>query len=432
MKTPINLFWFRRDLRLDDNTGLYHALQNGLPVLPVFLFDTHILEELDDRTDARVSFIYQNLEKLQKALQKQRSSLWVGHGDPLLCFEKILRQYEVKAVFTNRDYEPYALERDARVQGFLQERGVAFSDFKDQVVFEKDEILKPDGSPYTVYTPYSKAWKARLKQEPFSILKSEEAGPWLEVNLPLPPLAAIGFEKSTLPFPPEHIQTDRIAHYDQTRNYPPQEQGTSHLSVHLRFGTISVRKTVARAQALNEVFFNELIWREFFMQILYHYPKVVTQNFYPKYDKVAWRNDPSEFERWCAGETGFPMVDAGMRALDQTGYMHNRARMIAASFLCKDLLIDWRWGEAYFAKKLLDYELASNNGNWQWAAGTGVDAAPYFRIFNPETQASKFDPEGHYRKRWLPEWGSPQYPKPMVDHREARRRALERYAAAKT
>lgn len=432
MKTPINLFWFRRDLRLDDNTGLYHALQSGLPVLPVFLFDSHILEELDDRADARVSFIYQALEKLREALQEQRSSLWVGRGEPLSCFEKILRQYEVKAVFTNRDYEPYALERDARVQRFLREQGVAFSDFKDQVVFEKDEILKPDGSPYTVYTPYSKAWKARLKQEPFAISKSEEAGPWLEVDLPLPPLVEIGFEKSTLAFPPEHIQADRIAYYDQTRNYPPQEQGTSHLSVHLRFGTISVRKTVARAQALNEVFLNELIWREFFMQILYHYPKVVTQNFYHKYDKVVWCNDPSEFERWCAGETGFPMVDAGMRALDQTGYMHNRARMIAASFLCKDLLIDWRWGEAYFAKKLLDYELASNNGNWQWAAGTGVDAAPYFRIFNPETQAAKFDPEGHYRKRWLPEWGSPQYPKPMVDHREARRRALERYAAAKT
>lgn len=430
MKEKVNLFWFRRDLRLHDNVGLYHALGDGLPVVPVFLFDKAILDDLDDTADARVSFIYQALEKLQDDLKAKRSSLWVHCGAVLSCFTKILERYDVQAVFTNRDYEPYARERDEEVQHFLAGRGIAFRDFKDQVIFEQDEILKANGEPYTVYTPYSKTWKARLQPADLACVHSEERQHYIEADFPMPSLREIGFKETAIQFPPLVVSASRIKKYKETRDLPYLDTGTSQLGVHLRFGTRSIRKTAARAKELNETFLNELIWREFFMQILYHYPSVVTHNFYRKYDQIKWRNDRSEFERWCAGQTGFPMVDAGMRQLNQTGYMHNRTRMIAASFLCKDLLIDWRWGEAYFAKKLLDYELASNNGNWQWAAGTGVDAAPYFRVFNPETQAKKFDPQNRYQKHWIEELETPQYPKPMVNHSEARLRALEAYKEA--
>ena len=430
MAQRVNLFWFRRDLRLTDNVGLYHALKGAWPVIPIFIFDTEILEELDAVTDARVTFIYRALQRLQRDLEGRGGSLWVHRGKPLSVFKQICSAYDVKQVFANRDYEPYAIERDARIYHFLKARQIAFPTCKDQVIFERDEIVKADGKPYTVYTPYSRSWKANLKMNSFKSLDSEGLHNYVQTHFSMPSLESIGFQSAAIDFPALEISETRIADYHETRDYPYLDEGTSQLGVQLRFGTHSIRKLAAVAQRLSETFLNQLIWREFFMQILYHYPRVVTHNFYEKYDSVAWRNDAEEFKRWCAGQTGFPIVDAGMRQLNETGYMHNRVRMIAASFLCKDLLIDWRWGESYFAKKLLDYDLASNNGNWQWAAGTGVDAAPYFRVFNPEAQARKFDPEGTYQKRWIRELGGTHYPKPMVDHKAARLRALEAYKKA--
>ncbi|MEH0007475.1 MAG: deoxyribodipyrimidine photo-lyase [Flavobacteriales bacterium] len=430
MRQRVNLFWFRRDLRLTDNVGLYHALRGAFPVIPIFIFDTAILDELDCVADARVTFIYSALQRLQCDLKKRGSSLWVHCGKPLSVFRQICRAYDVQQVFANRDYEPYATERDTGVYHFLKAQRIGFLAFKDQVIFERDEVAKADGQPYTVYTPYSRSWKAHLKTDSFKSVDSEGMRNYLQACFSIPPLEAIGFQSAAIDFPPLEISVNRLADYHETRDLPYIDEGTSHLGVHLRFGTRSIRKLAATARRIDETFLNQLIWREFFMQILYHYPRGVTHNFYEKYDFVKWRNDEGEFKRWCAGQTGFPIVDAGMRQLNETGYMHNRVRMITASFLCKDLLVDWRWGEAYFAKKLLDYELASNNGNWQWAAGTGVDAAPYFRIFNPDVQARKFDPQGVYQNRWVKELGEPHYPKPMVNHKAARLRALEAYQKA--
>lgn len=431
MTKEISVFWFRRDLRLNDNAGLYHALKSGLPVLPIFIFDTEILDRLEDKADKRVTFIYNALQNIEKELQELGSSLKIYYGKPIEVWKDITANNSVKNVFTNHDYEPYAIQRDAEVKKFLNEQGIAFSTYKDQVIFEKDEVLKADGTPYTVFTPYSKVWKANLTNfhlKPYptekyfnNFLRTE---PHKHITL-----KEMGFEATEANFPPKTVAGELIKNYEKTRDIPSIE-GTSKLGVHFRFGTISIREKAARAKKLNEKFFNELIWREFYISILWHFPHVVGNAFRPVYDKIEWVNNEEHFALWCEGKTGYPMVDAGMRELNETGYMHNRVRMVVASFLTKHLLIDWRWGEAYFAKKLLDFELASNNGGWQWAAGSGVDAAPYFRVFNPELQLKKFDPELKYVRRWVKEYDELTYPKPIVNHKEARERCLAAYKVA--
>lgn len=421
------LFWFRRDLRLTDNAGLYYALRAQKNVLPIFIFDTQILDKLDDKNDKRVDFIYQSVLSLKIELEKLGSSMLVLRGNPVKIFSTI----QPKAVYCNHDYEPYAIQRDSRIENDLQYRGIGFRTFKDQVIFEKNEIIKDDGSPYTVYTPFSKKWKSILngfflKEYP---TKKYFANFVKLESLAFPTLSEIGFEKSDVIFPERKIPLKVIEQYHLTRDYPAQ-QGTSRLSVHLRFGTVSIRKLAAIACQKNETWLNELIWRDFYHMILWHFPHVETSAFKPAYDLIEWRNNEKEFDAWCHGQTGYPIVDAGMRELNATGYMHNRIRMITASFLTKHLLIDWRWGEAYFAKKLLDFDLAANNGGWQWAAGCGCDAAPYFRIFNPTLQTEKFDPQLSYIKKWVAEFNTSRYPQPVVDHAEARDRAVMVYRKA--
>jgi deoxyribodipyrimidine photo-lyase len=423
------LFWFRRDLRLHDNPALLAALQSGLPVLPLFIFDSEILNKLHHRRDARVLFIYQELKSLKGELEERGSSLMVYHGHPEEAFLWLIQQYPgVKAVYANRDYEPYALKRDERIGRLLNGSGILLQTFKDHVVFEKDEVLKNDGTPYTVFTPYSRKWKERLREEDLRPFASGEHLDRLYQTdpKPFPEIGQLGFESFEHTFPDRLIDHSLIGKYAHTRDLPALK-GTSRLGIHLRFGTISIREISAAALKHGEVFLNELIWRNFFIQIMAHFPYATEAPFKKQYGFIEWRNDEHEFERWCRGETGYPMVDAGMRELNATGFMHNRVRMVTASFLCKHLLIDWRWGEAYFAEKLLDFELASNNGNWQWAAGTGCDAAPYFRVFNPETQQQKFDPDGVYVRKWVSEAGTSQYPRPMVDHKLARERAIVTY-----
>ncbi len=430
MEENVSVCWLRRDLRLFDNAALFHALQSKNPVLVFFIFDSQILHKLEDRKDRRVNFIYQQLERLNRQLQRHGSSLVVKYGVPKKAFLELLSEYRVQDVFTNRDYEPYATERDSKIGALLAEKHISFHTFKDQVIFEKDEIIKSDGTPYTVFTPYSNKWKQQLAQEDLPVYASEEQLDRL-LKMPkreLPSLQDIGFEPSEFFVPEADLSESLIENYHGTRNLPAVK-GTTYAGVHLRFGTLSVRQLVTQARQQNEVWLNELIWREFFMMILWHFPEVVDHNFRRKYDRLQWRNNEEEFARWCRGETGFPLVDAGMRQLNQTGWMHNRVRMLVAGFLTKHLLIDWRWGEAYFAEKLLDYELASNNGNWQWAAGTGCDAAPYFRIFNPETQLKKFDPDLKYVKKWIENFRA-GYIEPIVDHKFARARALETYKKA--
>ncbi|HNP94527.1 MAG TPA: deoxyribodipyrimidine photo-lyase [Cyclobacteriaceae bacterium] len=424
--SDVTLFWLRRDLRLTDNAGLYHALKEKGNVLCVFIFDSHILDKLEDEDDRRVTFIYQSLTLLKNDLERHGSSLLVVHSTP----EQFFTSVSPKAVYTNHDYEPYARKRDELVADILAKKQVEFKSFKDQVIFEKGEVLKDDGSPYTVFTPYSKKWKAALKPFYYKTYPTEKYFVNLIKTDPLamPSLDEIGFKKVTDSFPERVIKSEVIKQYHKQRDYPGIE-GTSKLSVHLRFGTVSIRQLVTIALKKNEVWLNELIWREFYHMILWHFPKV-EQAFKPAYDLIEWRNDKDEFEAWCKGETGYPIVDAGMRELNQTGFMHNRVRMIVASFLTKHLLIDWRWGEAYFARKLLDFDLAANNGGWQWAAGSGCDAAPYFRVFNPYLQTEKFDPERTYIKRWVPEVDTPDYPKPIVDHAFARERVLSVYKVA--
>ncbi len=425
MKEKISVFWFRRDLRLNDNRGLYQALQSGYPVLPVFIFDTSILEKLQHKDDSRVTFIYQALQKLKAEFEEWGSSLRVFYAKPADAMRELIREYEVLAVYANKDYEPYARSRDREVALIVEESGAKFHLLKDQVIFEEDEIVKDNGEPYTVFTPYSRKWKQKLKGVDVSPVPSDkmEAG-FIRINgLEIPDLNSLGFEKSSVKASPAVISEKMIKNYAAVRDYPAVE-GTSRLGVHLRFGTISIRELIQKAEELSEVFLNELVWREFFFSVLWHFPYVEHSAFKAKYNYIVWRNNEEEFERWCNGETGYPLVDAGMRQLNATGFMHNRVRMVTAGFLVKHLLIDWRWGEAYFAERLLDFELASNNGNWQWAAGTGCDAAPWFRIFNPETQQKKFDPKDEYVRKWVPEWGTARYPPPVVDHKEARERAL--------
>ncbi len=431
MKSTISIFWFRRDLRLQDNAGLYHALKNANPVLPIFIFDTNILEELEDKADKRVEFIHAALLEIQQQLVKIGSTLEVYYGQPLDVFKNLLNNYTVEKVFANHDYEPYAKNRDVAIQKYLEEENVSFATFKDHVIFEKDEVLKDDGKPYTIFTPYSRKWKSALSdfylqsyntKKHFSNFYKQSAKEVIS-------LEKMGFATNDSSFPDKEWKGQIIRNYKEQRNIP-SIKGTSRLSVHLRFGTISIRTLADEAGSLNETFFNELIWRDFYQMILWHFPYVVGNAFKPAYDKIQWRNNENEFEAWCNGQTGYPIVDAGMRELNETGFMHNRVRMIVASFLTKHLLIDWRWGEAYFAKKLLDFDLAANNGGWQWAAGSGCDAAPYFRVFNPYLQTQKFDPELKYIKKWVPEFEEFTYPKPIIEHALARKRCLETYAAA--
>jgi deoxyribodipyrimidine photo-lyase len=427
----ICVFWFRRDLRLYDNHALFQALKSGYPVLPVFIFDKEILDKLSSKTDARVSFIYAEIQKMKTELERNGSSLKIFHTKPAGAFRDLTNQYQIQSVFANKDYEPYAKERDNEVGELLEKKDIAFNLYKDQVIFEEKEVLKDDGTPYTVFTPYSKKWKQVFNETEIQYFPSEKIQENFIKTKPFsfPQLKELGFEKSSIEISPFEISEEIIRNYAETRDLPAIK-GTTRLGVHLRFGTVSIRELTRKAMDWSETFLNELIWRNFFSSILWHFPQVVDKAFKPKYDFIQWRNNEKEFGRWCSGETGYPMVDAGMRELNETGFMHNRVRMVTASFLTKHLLIDWRWGEAYFAEKLLDYELASNNGNWQWAAGTGCDAAPYFRIFNPESQQKKFDHKGEYIRKWIPETGTVKYPQPMVEHKFARERALKVYKVA--
>lgn len=423
----INIFWFRRDLRLDDNIGLIASLNSGFPVLPLFIFDKNIIDELPV-DDARVGFIHETLSSINEELKKKGSSLYAVRGDPMTVWKKLISNFEIGAVFINKDYEPYSIERDNSVEKLLETKQIPLYRFKDQVIFEEKEILKPDNKPYTVFTPYSKKWLQRFREfNSAGVLKRNPLPEnFHKITSIFPSLADIGFKSSNIKV--QQFDLSIIPEYHKYRDLPAQDK-TSYLSPHLRFGTVSIRLVVSKAINENIVFLNELIWREFFMQILFNFPHVVTGNFRPAYDYIQWRNNEKEFDRWCNGETGYPIVDAGIRQLNETGYMHNRVRMITAGFLCKHLLTDWRWGEAYFAEKLLDYELASNNGNWQWAGGTGCDAAAYFRVFNPETQQRKFDPENEYVRRWVKDFAKPGYPAKIVDHDFARIRAISTYKA---
>ena len=431
MKPVMTVFWFRRDLRLHDNAGLCQALQSGQPVLPLFIFDTDILDSLEDKDDRRVEFIHQAVSIIQEELTGMGSTLDVRYGKPLQVYQDLLEEYEIKAVYTNHDYEPYARERDQAIAQWLKTKDISFHSFKDQVIFEKDEVLKDDGKPYTVFTPYSRKWKAVLSMHPFPVFNTKKFYKHFlpQQPKPVPSLASMGFKGTGLPFPAKSWKKEVISRYKEQRDIPSLP-GTSRLSVHLRFGTISIRELAREAGALNETFVNELIWRDFYHMILWHFPQVVGHSFKPDYDKIRWRNNEQEFAAWCNGQTGYPIVDAGMRELNATGFMHNRVRMIVASFLTKHLLIDWRWGEGYFARKLLDFDLSANNGGWQWAAGSGCDAAPYFRVFNPYLQTQKFDPGLKYIRQWVPEFEELTYARPIVVHEVARKRCLETYAAA--
>lgn len=428
----IAVFWFRRDLRLFDNTALFKALTSGFKVLPVFIFDKNILQNLNP-DDKRVSFIYQAIQQINRLLLPYKTSVQIYFGTIDDVFHQLLSSYDVNRVYANHDYEPYALERDLQIKKKLAEKGVLFHTFKDQVIFEKDEITKLSGEPYTVYTPYSHKWLEKLNQDYnflhnwnsenylFNFIQTEEKKIFI--------LGDLGFNETKDVFQTFQLNQTTIVTYDKTRDFPALDL-TSKVSVHLRFGTVSIRQLVAHALEINSTWLGELIWREFFMQILWHFPHVVHQPFKPKYQFIQWVNNEKNFESWCTGQTGYPLVDAGMRELNETGFMHNRVRMVTASFLVKHLLINWQWGEAYFAEKLMDFELSSNNGNWQWAAGTGCDAAPYFRIFNPTAQAEKFDPQSVYIKKWIPEYGTKSYAEPILDHAFARERCLVTYKAS--
>ena len=431
MSEKMNIFWFRRDLRLNDNCGLFEALIAGQKVLPIFIFDQEILSKLP-KDDARVSFIHQELENIHHQLKKIGSSLTVCVGKPKDIFNSLSEKHQIETVFCNHDYEPYAIQRDLEIKELLRSKNIYFKTFKDQVIFERNEITKKDGTPYKVYTPYSKKWLESFEYQGIHFFPSEDhLTMCIEENTDqFPTLEEIGFKKSSIKVASYTATSELIDTYEATRNYPAKNS-TSKLGTHLRFGTVSVRKMVDKASKSNNItFLKELIWREFFMQILWHFPQTIKKSFKPKYDRILWKNNENDFDAWCKGETGYPLVDAGMRELNTTGFMHNRVIMLVGSFLCKHLLIDWRWGEAYFAEKLHDYEQSSNIGNWQWVAGCGVDAAPYFRIFNPTTQIQKFDKDLHYIKKWVPEFQEVTYPSPIVEHKFARERCLKTYKEA--
>ncbi|GAA3618186.1 cryptochrome/photolyase family protein [Flavivirga jejuensis] len=432
MQEKTNIFWFRRDLRLNDNHALFEALKGQHNVLPIFIFDSEILSKLP-KNDARVSFIYNTLQTLNTKLKNDMNrSIAIYYGRPLNIFKQLIKDYKVESVYTNHDYEPYARTRDSEIKTFLDSRNIEFKTFKDQVIFDKDDIVKSDDTPYLVYTPYMKRWKETFRKLDFKNYKSEDLLSNLieDTLLPNLNLLDIGFRDSDQIIKPYSVTPKRIQNYEATRNFPAKDS-TSKLGPHLRFGTVSIRNMVKKAVAEdNEIFWQELIWREFFMQILWHFPHTNTKCFKPKYERILWKNNETQFKAWCEGKTGYPLVDAGMRELNETGFMHNRVRMLVGSFLCKHLLIDWRWGEAYFAEKLHDYDMASNIGNWQWVAGCGVDAAPYFRIFNPTSQIQKFDKDLEYIKKWVPDFQELTYPTPIIDHKFARERCLKVYKEA--
>ncbi len=417
----ISIFWFRRDLRIEDNTALNEALLRSKKVLPLFIFDEQIVNGLPP-DDPRINYIYDNLYTINQSIKSNNSSILCIKGNTVNVWKELIRSYSIECVYVNKDYEPYARMRDAEIEKLLLANGVEFLSFKDQVIHEENEVLKENGTPYTVFTPYKNKWLKIYK----SILPTVTHGyqNLIQKIIPFPSLDELGFKKSSINV--KEYNLSQIHSYSENRDFPDLDS-TSYLSPHLRFGTVSIRMIISVLKPSDQVFMSELIWREFFMQILFHFPNVVTQNFKSKYDGIRWLNNEVDFEKWCQGKTGYPLVDAGMRQLNKTGYMHNRVRMVTAGFLCKHLLIDWRFGEAYFAKKLLDFELSSNNGNWQWAAGTGCDAAPYFRIFNPIEQLKKFDKNEIYIKRWIPELGTDAYPDPIIEHKYARNRALETY-----
>lgn len=429
MKKTVSVFWFRRDLRLHDNAGLYYALRENEAILPVFIFDKNILDRLDDKYDRRVDFIHQAITGINKELVSLGSSLEVFYSTPKEAFNTLIKNYSVKSVYTNHDYEPYAKERDAEMKELLHKNNIGFKSYKDQCVFEKEEVIKDDGKPYTVFTPYANKWKKKLRAfyyKPYPNERYYSAFIKQHEN-PIPSLENMGFLKTDISLPKKITVNDLLLKkYKDQRDYPAIS-GTTRLSIHLRFGTVSIRQLVAKTLPLSETWLNELIWRDFYMMIMWHFPHVAERSFKKEYDLIPWRNNEQEFERWCKGETGFSLVDAGMRELNATGFMHNRVRMIVSSFLIKDLLIDWRWGEAYFAKKLNDFDLSANNGGWQWAASCGCDAAPYFRVFNPTEQQKKFDPKFEYIKKWIPEFGTKNYTLPIVDHAQARLRVIALY-----
>ncbi len=431
-KPLVTLFWFRRDLRLDDNAGLYHALKNHLQVQPLFIFDKDILNQLSS-TDARVLFIHQTLEKIKEDLQKKGSDLIVRYGEVEEIFEQLFTEFHVDAVYANHDYEPKAIKRDEKISELCQSKNIQFLTYKDQCIFEKKEILSDQQKNYTVYTPYKKKWLSLvnefyLKSYPNDLYEAHYRK--VSTKTAMMSLKEMKFENFDFEFPETDLKTAMLKKYSEQRDFPSLEKATSRLGLHLRFGTVSPRELAREGLKHSDVWLSELIWRDFFMQILWHYPHVETSSFRPQYEKVAWRKDKAEFDKWCEGQTGYPLVDAGMRELNQTGHMHNRVRMVVASFLTKHLLMHWLQGERYFAEKLLDYDLSANNGNWQWSAGTGCDAAPYFRIFNPASQIERFDPEFKYVKKWVPEFGTSEYVKPMVDHSFARERALTEFKKA--
>jgi deoxyribodipyrimidine photo-lyase len=421
----LNIFWFRRDLRLSDNRGLHAALVAGRQVLPLFIFDENILNDLP-ANDHRVEYIHSQLQLLEKELARAGSGLLVKKGKPLDVFVSLLKDYQVEAVYCNGDHEPYGLKRDEKVKALLESQGISLVSHNDHLIFDKNQVLKPDGSPYLVFTPYSRQWKARLSKRDLSAYPSQDllGNAWKGSVPSLPSLKALGHKPSGMSMPSFKMREEVIRNYERTRDFPAME-GTSRLGPQLRFGVLSIRELVKKATQWNEAFLNELIWREFYAMILWHFPYVVQRSFKPAFDRLPWMNGEDAFSKWKAGMTGYPMVDAGMRQLTQTGYMHNRLRMITASFLTKHLMVDWRWGEAWFAEKLFDYELSSNNGGWQWSAGTGCDAAPYFRVFNPTAQQKKFDPDRVFIRKWIPEADSPDYPPPLVDHKAARERWLK-------
>lgn len=429
MKEQVSLFWFRRDLRLEDNVGLCKALAAGVPVVPIFIFDKQILNQLEDKKDRRVDYIHQALKLLNSKMKDLGACLQTFYSTPMEVFEQLTNHYDVQGVYCNRDYEPKAIARDTQIYDFCKSKNIAFKAFKDQVVFDKNEIIKNDGTPYTVYTPYAKKWREKLTAQDLEPCLPDLTKFKQQAYTEVLSLSDIGFEATDLHLEEPVLDLSIISNYDKFRDFPAM-QLTTQLGIALRFGTISIRKCASVALQHNATWLNELIWREFFMQILYHFPRVVHLSFKTKYDNIIWRNNEAEFTLWCEGKTGYPIVDAGMRQLNETGYMHNRVRMIVASFLCKHLLIDWRWGETYFAQKLNDYDLSANNGNWQWAAGCGCDAAPYFRVFNPTTQTEKFDKKLEYIKKWVPEYGKSTYPEPMVEHSLARERVLKAYKKA--
>ena len=427
----ISIFWFRRDLRLHDNKALFHALQSEEKILPIFIFDIDILKKIP-KDDARISFIYSELKAMNMHLESFGTEIKMFHGNPKEVFRSLMKNYTIVKVFTNHDYEPYAIKRDLDIKEVVSSSKIDFQTYKDQVIFERNEITKKDGKPYVVYTPYSKKWLEKYETNKPGNYPSEDFLDRLykKTKSETLTLSDIGFIETNIPIKNYIFNSRIINEYEETRNFPALDN-TSKLGPHLRFGTVSVRQMVSRADAHeNKIFLKELIWREFFMQILWHFPETHKNSFKSKYDRIIWRNNEKEFKKWCEGNTGYPMVDAGMRQLNKTGFMHNRVRMLVGSFLCKHLLIDWRWGEAYFAEKLHDYEMSSNVGNWQWVAGTGVDASPYFRIFNPTSQIQKFDKELKYIQKWVPDFQEITYPSPMVEHKFARERCLKTYKDA--